>query len=197
MNAWKSIDERDEADMEITFTPDQLFAMARSRERESKWSRYLLLTMLAGLAGAFAFNAISVSQFWVRVSQGWMFVWTCLLLWRFRRGPRPMSASEGCTSFLRREFESKRSGLLEFRWYLFLVIPPMLVSWWTGAGRAIRLERLQAAGVDPSSRFYEFANGPWPVILTGVGLVVVWLALGLAAKKATRELEELKRRTLS
>lgn len=194
-SVWKSIDGKEETAMDITFTPDQLCAMARSRERESIWSRRILLMLLIGLAGAFAYNVFSVSQLWARVSQGWMLAWTCLLLWRLRQGPRRLSTTENCTSFLRREFESKRSGLLEIRRYMFLLVPPILASWWGGGGRAIRLSRLNAMGVDSSSRLYEFASGPWPFIITGMLLVLVWFAFGLAAKKATRELDELRRRT--
>ena len=106
------------------------------------------------------------------------------------------SASESCASFLRRSFEDKRVGFLGIRRYLFLLIPPILVSWWGGGGLALRLSRLRAMGVDPSSRLYEFASGPWPFVITGVLLVLIWLAFGEAAKKASRELEELHRRTL-
>lgn len=35
----------------------------------------------------------------------------------------------------------------------------------------------------------------WPFIITGLLLVLVWLAFGLAAGKAARELDELRRRT--
>jgi len=188
---WKSIIEKDEAKMDIAVTPDQLCAMARSRERESVWSRRILLTLLISLAAAFAYNVFSVSQFWIRFSQGWMFAWCCLLAWRFRRGPRRMSATESCVSFLRREFEAKRSGLLEIRRYVFLLIPGVLAAW-RGGGPALRL---RALGVDPSSRIYGLAAGPWPFIIIGLLLVLIWLAFGLAANKATRELDELRRRT--
>ena len=109
-SVWKSINGKEEANMDITFTPDQLCAMARSRERESTWSRRILLMLLIGLAGAFAYNVLSVSLLWLRLSQGWMLAWTCLLVWRFRRGPRRMTATDDCASFLRREFEGKRRG---------------------------------------------------------------------------------------
>ena len=176
--------------MDITFTPDQLCAMARSQQRYSVWSRRILVVILIGLAGGFAYNVLSISQLWVRLSQIWMFIWTCLLAWRIRRGPSRMNATETCANFLLNEFESKRRGFLTIRKYLFLLIPPILASWW-GGGRAIRLSAL---GVPPSSRLYEFASGPWPFIMSGLLLVLIWLAFGLAAKKATRELDELSRR---
>lgn len=190
-SVWKSIHGKEEASMDTTFTPEQLCAMARSRERECVWSRRILLFILIGLAAGFAYNVFSVSQPWVRLSQGWMLAWTCLLVWGLRRGPRRMNATESCATFLRREFESKRSGFLEIRRYMFLLIPPILASWW-GGGPAIRL---RALGVYPSSRLYEFASGPWPFIIIGLLLMLVWFAFGLAAKKAMRELDDLRRRT--
>jgi hypothetical protein len=190
-SVWKSIPGKEPASMDTQFTPDQLCAMARSRERESIWSKRILLTILIGLAGGFAYNVLFGSQLWVRLSQGWLLAWACLLVWRFRRGPHPLGAAESCASFLRSEFERKRSGLVEFRRYLFLLIPPILVSWWAG-GPAMRL---RALGLDPSSRVYRLGSGPWPFLIIGMLLVLVWAAFGLAAKKATRELDELRRRT--
>jgi len=102
-----------------------------------------------------------------------------------------LEALENCATFLRQEFESKRRGLLEIRRYIFRLISPILVSWWAG-GPAIRL---RASGVDPSSRLYKAASGPWPFIVIGFLLLLIWPAFGLAAKKATRELDELCRRT--
>lgn len=165
--------------------------MARSRERETIWSRRILLIVLIGLAGSFTWNVVSFSQPWVKLSQTWMLAWTCLLLWRLRRRSRPLSAAETCAAFLRREFENKRGGLLEFRRSLFLLAPPILIAWLAG-GPAIRL---RALGLDSSSRVFQFASGPWLFIVIGLLLALVWLAFGLAAKKATRELDELCRRT--
>src|SRR5579884_2526257 len=127
---WKSIDGKEEASMEITLTPDQLCAMVHSRERESIWSRRILLMLLAGLAGAFAYNIFSVAGLWVRLSQGWLLAWICLVIWKARHAPRPRSATETCAGFLRREYEAKRSGLLMLRRYIFLLIPGIVVSWW-------------------------------------------------------------------
>jgi hypothetical protein len=192
VSVWKSMNGEGLATMDITFSPDQLCAMARSRERESIWSRRILLLMLIGLAAGFAYNVFSVSQFWVRLSQVWMLAWTGLLVWRFGHTPRRMSAGERCASFLRRELENKRSGLLEIQRYIFLLIPPILACWWGGGRPAGRLSVL---GVQPSSRLYGFASGPWVFIIVGLLLVVVWTAFGLAARKTTRELDELARRT--
>ena len=196
---WKSIDGREEADMDITFTPDQLCAMARSRERLSIWSRRVLLIALIGLVGVLAYKVFAVSQLWPRLSMGWYLAWNCLVVWGlFRKGPSRMSATESCASFLRREFEAKRSGLLATRRYmLILLIPPFLASWWSGGLHGVRLNHwnLKALGIDPSSQLYKFAGGPWPFVILGFLLVLDWLAFGLAANKATRELDDLRRRT--
>ena len=197
-SVWKSMDGK-EADMDIVFTPDQLCAMARSRESLNIWGRRILLILLIIFAGVLAYKVFSVSQLWLRLSMGWYLAWTCLLVWgASREKPRLMSATESCVSFLRREFEAKRSGLLGIQRYMLLVlIPPFLASWWGGGWRALRLNHwnLRALGVDPSSQLYKFAGGPWPFVILGFLLVLDWVAFGLAAKKATRELEELGRRT--
>ena len=194
-SVWRSMDGKEGTSMDMTFTPDQLCAMARSRERESAWGWRLFLALLLGLAGAFVYNALSVDQLWTRLSQGWMLAWACLLVWRLRHGPGRMSATESCAGFLQREYENKRSGFLAFRRYLFLLIPPIAASWWGGGGLALRLSRLKALGVAPDSWLYDFARGPWLLLITGIALVLVWLAFGAAARKATRELEELRLRT--
>lgn len=198
-SVWKSNIEQEETTMDIAFTTDRLCAMARSRERLSIWSWRILLILLTGFAGVLAYRVLSVNEVWVRLSMGWCLAWTCRLVWGgFRGGPRRMSPTESCASFLRREFEAKRSGLLAIRRYMFLVlIPPMLASWWGGGWRALRLNHwnLRALGVDPSSWVYKFAGGPWPLIILGFLLVLDWLAFGLAARKAERELDKLRRRT--
>ena len=61
-SVWKSIGGKEEASMDITFTPDQLYAMARSRERENLWGQCIGLIMFIGLAGVLAYNVISVHQ---------------------------------------------------------------------------------------------------------------------------------------
>ena len=189
-SVWKSINRKEQDSMDITFSPDQLCAMARSRERESIWSRRVLVTLLIGPAAAFAYNVFTVSQLPLRLSQGWMLAWTCLLLWKLRHGSPGMNATENCVSFLRREFEAKRRGLLDMRRYMFFLIPPIAAAWWAG-GLAMRM---RALGVDRSPGLFEVASGPWPFIIIGLLLLVVWFAFGLAAKKATRELNELSRR---
>jgi hypothetical protein len=189
------MDGEEELGTEIAFTPDQLCAMAHSRERLSIWSRRILLILWIGIAGLSVYNVFSVTHLWARLSQAWIFAWACMLIWKSRRSVRGMSAMESCTSFLQRVFEAKRSGMLEMRRYVLLLIPPILVSCWADSVRALRLTRLRMLGVSSSSLLYEFASGPWLFIVMALLLVLIWFAFGLAAKKASRELDDLRRRT--
>lgn len=203
---WRSMDEKEEIEMDITFTPDQLCAMARSRERLNLWGRRIVLILLVGFVGVLAHMIVAVgrpshsvfpvSQVWARLGIGWYLAWTCLLTWGvFHRRPRRMRTTECCAGFLQREFEAKRRGLLATQRYLLLVmLPPILVFWWTPGMHALRLSRLNALGLDPSSRLYEFASGPWAFIIILCLLALDWFAFGLAAKKAAWELEDLRRR---
>lgn len=173
---WRSMDEKEEIEMDITFTPDQLCAMARSRKRLNLWGRHCADTTgrfcwsaraHARGVGRPSHNIFPVSQVWARLGIGWYLAWTCLLTWGvLHRQPGRMRTTECCGRFLQREFEAKRRGLLATQRYLLLVmIPPILVFWWTPGMHALRLSRLNALGLDPSRRLYEFASGPWAFII--------------------------------
>jgi hypothetical protein len=69
------------------------------------------------------------------------------------------------------------------------MVPAILASWW-GGGPALRLKAL---GVDPSSPQFQFASGPGPFIVIGLVLAFVWFSFGHTAKKASRQIEELRR----
>lgn len=100
-----------------------------------------------------------------------------------------MGANESCASFLEREFEGSRNTALEGRRAIFLLVPAILASCW-GGGPALRLKPL---GVDPSSWRFQSAIDPGSLIVTGLVLASIWFYLGHAAKKASRQLEELRR----
>jgi hypothetical protein len=193
-SVWKSIHEKDEASMDITMTPDQLCARARSRETGNVWAHRISAVLLIVFAGVFAYNAIVIMQPWVRMGQLWMIGVLCFYFLRLvRHSPRRMRANESCARFLEREFEGRRNTLLEARRAIFLLIPAILASWW-GGGPALRLKAL---GVNPDSRHFQFASGPGPFIIIGLVLIFVWFSLGHSAKKASRQIEELHRRTQS
>ncbi len=187
---WKSIHEKEEESMEMTITPDQLCAKARWRERENVWALRLVLVLLILLAGFFAHNVYAMTQPWVRLGQFWMIGVLCFYFVRLvRQSPRRMRADESCASFLEREFEGSRNTALEARRAIFLMVPAILASWW-GGGPALRLKAL---GVDPSSPQFQFASGPGPFIVIGLVLAFVWFSFGHTAKKASRQIEELRR----
>lgn len=190
-HVWQSEIDAEDASMNIVFTREQLDVMSRSRERESAWSHRILLTQLLILAGAFTYNVLTLAHVWLRLAQAWLLLWSVLLMWHFRNGPRPRSSSEPCAVFLQREYEKKRDGSLQIRRFLFLLLPPILLSVWTG-GPAMRLRSM---GVSTESPLYAFAAGWWPLAIMFVLLGVIWLALGHVARKAARELAELRQRT--
>ena len=73
---------------------------------------------------------------------------------------------------------------------VLLIIPAMLASWW-GGGPALKA---RAMGLDPSSLYYRYLTSVWPMIATCVLLLLVWFAFSSAGKKASAELEALRRR---
>lgn len=187
MNIWK----QSEADLPQPLRADEICAMARRRDREAVWGRRIALFALAGLAAAFLHNIWTLRQTWVRVGQGWMVIVMTVYLWgviRSRTGGR--ASDETCARFLLRSFETKRNGYLAVRRLVLWTIPGILASW-VGGGAKLRA---QAMGLAPSSAYYRYLTGVWPLAATCVLLVLVWLAFSSAAKKASAELEDLRQR---
>ena len=169
----------------------EICALARRRERESVWGRRIGLAALAGFAIAFAHNAWQVNQPWVRLGQGWMLLVMTACLWTLIRDRTYLRASnDSCAGFLLRSLKMKRDGYLAVRRIVLLIIPAVLASWW-GGGAALKA---RAMGLDPSSPYYRYLTGVWPMIATCVLLLVVWFAFSEAAKKATAEFEALRQR---
>ncbi|HVY94964.1 MAG TPA: hypothetical protein VHA14_19515 [Bryobacteraceae bacterium] len=187
MNIWK----QSEADLPEPLRADEICAMARRRDQEAVWGRWIALFALAGLAAAFLHNAWTLRQTWVRVGQGWMVIVMTVYLWsviRSRTGRR--ASDETCARFLLRSFETKRNGYLAARTLVLWIIPGILASW-LGGGTKLRA---QSMGLDPSSAYYRYLTSIWPMVATCVLLVLVSLAFRSAAKKASAELEDLERR---
>jgi hypothetical protein len=88
-----------------------------------------------------------------------------------------------------RQYEERRCGYLRIRRRLFLFIPGIAASWWGGGP----LAAVNAWGLDPSSRLFHFCAGPWPFVMTGIALLLVWFAFGKAAEKAAHECAEVRR----
>ena len=168
----------------------EMCAMARQREWENIWMRGAGLSALTALAIAFAYNAWSLDQPWVRCGQGWMLIVMTVYLWSLIRDRTARRASdETCTGFLLRALGRKRDGFRAIRRVVLFIIPGILASWW-GGGAALKARTM---GLDPSSLYYRYLHSSGPIIATCVLLLVIWIAFGAAAKKASAELEALRR----
>ena len=184
---WKSLNEGDDSMVEMTDT--QLCARARRIDQGNVWAHWIQAAVVLFLLAAYSYNVFHISQPWIQLGQAWMlgailFIGLAML----GRGPRRKLVNEPCANFLEREFETRRNGYLGLRRALFLLIPGIAATWW-GGGPAVRLKAL---GIDPSSRWFHFVAGPWPLILIGIALVLVWLAFGHEGQKAGRELEKIR-----
>jgi hypothetical protein len=170
--AWKS-EEEQHGSMEIKLTPDQLCAMAQSREKLNARVMAAIVTVTLALAAAMLYNVFRVDQPWIRLGQAWTLgVIVYLFAPALERRPR-IGASEPCAQFLERQHGERRRGYLRIRHRLFLLIPGIVACWWGNPLAATR---------------------PWLFVMTGIALVLVWFAFGKAAEKASRDREELLRR---
>lgn len=187
--AWKSQAEEQYRSMQITPTPDELCAMAQSREKLNARVIRGVVGVTVALAAALLYNVYRVDQPWIRLGQAWTLgVIVYLFGPAFERGRRRTGASQPCAQFLAREHEERQRGYLRIRSRLFLLIPGILASWWGGG----LLAAAKARGLDPSSWLYHFLAGPWPFVMTMTALALVWFGFGKAAEKAARDREEVQ-----
>lgn len=188
--AWRSQAEEQQRSMQITLTPDELCAMAQSREKLNARVIRSVVVVTVALAAALLYNVYRVDQPWIRIGQAWTLgVIVYLFGPAFERGRRRTGASEPCAQFLARQHEERQRGYLRVRRRLFLLIPSIVASWWGGGP----LTAARARGLDPSSWLYHFLAGPGPFIITVTALVLVWFAFGKAAEKAAQDREEVHR----
>jgi hypothetical protein len=173
---------KEQQNMQVALTPDQLCAMARSRERLRVLVRSASLVVMAAIATGLLYDVYRVDQPWIRVGVAWTL---CVIVYLF--GPafenqaRPAGASEPCTFFLEREHEERRRHYLRIRNRLVLFIPGILACWF---GRA------------PTVIKGSLASGPaptWLFLITAIALVLVWFAFGKAAQQAVRDRDEIRR----
>ena len=169
--------------------PEELAALVRSREKLNKpvyWTG-VIVTIL--LAGAFLYNVRSAEQPWIRFGQAWALgLLACALATQLAHRGGTKGAQEPCARFLERQHEERAAGYLRLRRWLWLLIPSIAASW-LGRGP---LMMAKARGLDPSSWLFRFCAGPWPFLLTIAAAVLIWLAFGAAAKKATGDVEEIR-----
>jgi hypothetical protein len=186
--AWNSPKEEEHKRMQIALTPEELCAMAQSREKLNARVGLGVVVVTVALAAALLYNVYRVDEPWIRLGQAWTLgVIVYLFGPAFEHGRRPNGASEPCAQFLVRQHEERQRGYLRIRPRVFLFIPGIVASLWDAGPLA------RARGIDTSSWFYHFLAGPWPFVLNMTALVLVWFAFGKAAEKAARDREELQR----
>ena len=151
--AWKSRKEEEHKSMQIALRPEELCAMAQSREKLNvRVTRGVVVVTLA-LAAGLLYNVYRVDQPWTRVGQAWTLgVIVYLFGPAFERGPRRTGASESCAQFLARQHEERRRSYLRIRRRLFPLIPGIVASLWGGG----QLTVARARGLDSSSWLYHF-----------------------------------------
>jgi hypothetical protein len=188
-NVWKAQDEEKQA-MQIRVKPEELAALVRAREKLNTFVHWAAVIVTGSLAAGSLYNVWSVDQPWIRFGQAWMFGLLAYVLGtELDYGAGRKGVNEPSVRFLESQHEERASGYLRIRRRLWLLIPSIVASWLGGGP----LNLARARGLDPSSRLFQFCAGPWPFILVGACLVLVWLAFGSAAAKARRDLEELRR----
>src|SRR5579884_3926225 len=100
-SVWQSLDQQEEAKMEMSLTLDQLCAKARYRERENIWFQGFAGAACLVFGAAFIYGAISIEQLWFRLASAWMALLAALSFWgTIRIGSRTMQAGETCAQFM-------------------------------------------------------------------------------------------------
>jgi hypothetical protein len=177
----KQAEEEEQRNMQVLLTPDQLCAMARSRETLSARVRSASLVVIAAIATGLLYDLYRVDQPWIRIGVAWTL---CIVVYLF--GPAfenklQSDASGPCARFLEREHEERRRHYLRIRNRLFLFIPGILACWF---GRTLT--------IIPGSPASHSAP-PWLFLTTAIALVLVWFAFGKAAQKAASDRDEIRR----
>ena len=187
---WQSLHQEEEPGMEMKLTTEQLCAKARYRERENVWGQWFAAVVCLGFGAGFVYGAITMQPIWLRLGQAWMALLLAIALWGvIRGGARRIQAGESCAQFMVRELEGSGGTARAIRWGIVLVLPSVLLSWWSGYG-AIRANALH---LDPASWRYYFLTSPWRIVVVLLVLWAGWAGLGLEAKKRARQAEELRR----
>lgn len=177
---WRTQAE-EQRNIQAVLTPDQLCAMARSREKLSARVRLASLAVIAAIATGLLYDLYRVDQSWIRIGVAWTL---CIVVYLF--GPAfenkaQSDTSEPCTRFLEREHEERRRHYLRMRNRLFLFVPGILACWF---GRALTITKASSAsGPAP----------PWLFLTTAIALVLLWFAFWKAAQKAASDRDEIRR----
>jgi hypothetical protein len=178
--AWKA--QGQPGNMQVALTPDQLCAMARSRERIRARVGSISLVFIVAIAAGLLYNVYRVDQPWIRIGEAWTL---CIVIYLF--GPafenrvRQPDAGEPCARFLEREHEERGRHYLRIRNRLVLLVPGILACWW---GRGLTIIKGEPAAA---------AAPPWLFLTTAIALVLLWFAFGKAAQKAAHDRDDIRR----
>ena len=178
---WKK-QEEGPLNRQVLLTPEQLCAMARSRERLSARVGSASLVVIGVIATGLLYDVYRVDEPWIRIGVAWTL---CIVVYLF--GPafgnkvRGLDASEPCIRFLEREHEERMRHYLRVRNRLFLFIPGILACWF---GRTLTIIKGSSA---------SHSAPPWMFLTVAIALVLVWFAFGKAAQKAARDRDEIRR----
>ncbi|MFN7923122.1 MAG: hypothetical protein U0Q16_23675 [Bryobacteraceae bacterium] len=161
--------------MRIETEPEALAAMARSRETLNSCVYWTVTGALAAGAATNLYRVFASDQPWSRLAAAWMLG---LIAYAFASLKRPerRAAGEPCLDFVERQHRERARGYLRFRRYVPLFLPPII-----------------ATAMNPAPPPFPFLAGPWPLAIVLATLVFEWWAMGAAAAKAGRDIEELHR----
>jgi len=174
----------------VKVDPDELAALARSRQKLNAFVHWTATAVMGSLAAAFLYHVWSIDQPWIRLGQAWAFgVLAYVFGAELKFGAGRKGVSEPCIHFLECQHEERARGYLRVRRRLWLLLPSIVASWLGGGPIALA----KTTGMDTSSLLFRFCAGQGPFVLVGACFILVWLALGAAAAKARRDIEKLRR----
>lgn len=172
-SVWVSM-EKEQTSMPIAITPDQLNAMARSRERLNTYLVPAAAAVGAAIAAGLLYNVYKIEQPWIRVGQAWTLGVLIYLFAVQRGGNGRRDMGEPCARYLERQHQQRRASYLRIQRRLFLFLPGIAACWW---GRP-----------SPAT-----AADSWLFAITGTALILAWFAFGKAAEKAKHDRDALIR----
>src|SRR5579864_300118 len=101
---WQSLDQQEEAGMEMSLTTDELCARARFREKENVWFQWIAVVICGGLGALLVWRAVTMPQTWFRLALAWLAALMALAVWgSIRVGARRIRDGESCAQFMVRE----------------------------------------------------------------------------------------------
>lgn len=181
---WKS-----QEDDEMDITSDEIRAKAYQHERHSVRVYWVLITITPPFIAAFVHNLIYFRDPWLRFGAIWAVAAFCYIVWHLiRKRPTRIQPAEPCAQYLRREYATKRDGLVWVRRAVLLFFPAVVATWF-GGGPLLRAKSL---GIT-SPFVLHMLGGPAPLIGMALILALVWFAFSHELRKLDREIETLRR----